>query len=86
MKTQVISATELRTRCTALLDEVEAQGNPITVTRQGKPIAVLSPAKKEKSKKKPKKWKSPADSWAGRMEIVGDIVNSDPEIWDVARK
>lgn len=47
----------------------------------------MSPPKKKKStKKRKKKWKSPADSWAGRLEIVGDIVNSDPDLWDVARK
>jgi len=41
-------------------------------------VAVLGPAKK-------KRWKSPANSWAGKVEIIGDIVNADPDLWDVTR-
>lgn len=76
MNARVVSATEFKAKCLALLDEIEEQGASITVTRRGRPVAVLSPAKK-------KGFKSPANSWAGRMRIVGDIVNSDPNIWDV---
>lgn len=86
MKTRSVSATELRTNFTALLAEIEKQGAPIAITRQGKPVAILTPAKKKSDKKPKKKWKSPANSWAGRAEIVGDIVTGNPELWDVARK
>jgi prevent-host-death family protein len=78
MKTRIVSATEFKAKCLALLDEIEQRGGPITITRRGKPVAVLGPAKK-------KAWKSPANSWAGRAEIVGDIVNGDPDLWDVTR-
>lgn len=86
MKSRSVSATELRAKFPALLDEIAEQGGPITITRQGKPVAILRPVEKKINKKRKKKWKSPANSWAGRMEIVGDIVNSDPDLWDVARK
>ena len=78
MKDRVVSATEFKAKCLAILDEIEERGVPVTITRRGKPVAVLGPAKK-------KAWKSPANSWAGKAEIVGDIVNGDPDLWDVNR-
>ena len=78
MKTRIVSATEFKAKCLALLDEIEQRGGPITITRRGKPVAVLGPAKK-------KAWKSPANKFAGRIEIVGDIVNGDPDLWEVNR-
>jgi prevent-host-death family protein len=78
MNDRVVSATEFKAKCLALLDEIEQRGGPIIITRRGRPVAVLGPAKK-------KGWKSPANSWAGRAEIVGDIVNADPDLWDVTR-
>ncbi|MGH9584125.1 MAG: type II toxin-antitoxin system Phd/YefM family antitoxin [Bryobacteraceae bacterium] len=76
MKTRVVSATEFKAHCLALLREVEEHGGTISVTRRGRPIAVVgAPAKK--------KWKSPANSFFGRAEIVGDIVNYDTShLWE----
>ncbi len=79
MKKRVVNATELKAKCSAFLDEVEKHGEPITILRRGRPVAVLGPAKKAA-------WKSPKDSWAGKMEIVGDIVNADPDLWEVLRE
>jgi prevent-host-death family protein len=77
MSTRVVSATEFKAKCLALLDLMEEGGEPITITRRGRPVAVLAPPKKTA-------WKSPGNSWAGRMRIVGDIVNTDTEgLWDV---
>lgn len=73
-----IRATDFKARCLALLDDMEKQGEPITITRRGQPIAVLSPAPKNA-------WQSPADSWSGKAEIVGDIVNTETELfWEAA--
>jgi len=66
---KVVSVTEFKAKCLALLDEVETSGESITVTRRGRPCAVVGPAPKQA-------WKSPANSWAGRAEIVGDIINT----------
>ncbi len=74
----IVSATDFKARCLALLDEMERDGQPITITRRGHPVAVLSPAPRDA-------WKSPADSWNGRAEIIGDIVNNDTAaLWEVA--
>jgi prevent-host-death family protein len=79
MKDRVVSATEFKAKCLSILDEIEQHGGPITITRRGKPVAVLGPAKK-------KAWKSPANKFAGRVQIVGDIVNIDTsDLWEVNR-
>lgn len=78
MKTRIVSATEFKAKCLGLLDDIEERGEHITITRRGKAVAVIGPAKK-------KPWKSPANMWAGKVEIVGDIVNGDPDLWDVTR-
>jgi prevent-host-death family protein len=76
MKQRVLSATEFKAKCLACLAEIEKDGEPITITKRGRPVAVLGPAKV-------KAWKSPAGSWAGKMRIVGDIVNTNI-YWEVA--
>ena len=68
MKTRYVSATEFKAHCLALLDEVREQRSSITITKRGKPVATVGPVKQEK-------WKSPAGILAGKMKIVGDIVN-----------
>jgi len=76
MTERVVTATEFKAKCPAYLDEIEHGGAAITITRRGRPVATLTPAKKTA-------WKSPRNSWARRMEIVGDIVNADPStFWD----
>ena len=80
MKHRLVSATELKAKCLALLDEVHDRGDVITVTKRGRPVAILQPIKK-------KQWKSPKGAWAGKVEIVGDIVNFDTShLWDALRK
>ena len=80
MKTRIVSATDFKAKCLALLHDIEKRAEPITITRRGVPVAVLGPVKK-------KAWKSPKNSWAGRASIVGDIVNFDmSDMWEVLRK
>ncbi|MBZ5609955.1 MAG: type II toxin-antitoxin system Phd/YefM family antitoxin [Acidobacteriia bacterium] len=77
---RVVSATEFKAKCLAYLDEIEQRGGPITVTRRGRAVAVLGPAKKTP-------WKSPRNSWSKRARIVGDIVNTDTsKLWDAVRQ
>lgn len=79
MKKRVVNATEFKAKCSAYLDQVEEHGSPITILRRGRPVAVLSPAKKV--------WKSPEGMFAGRMEIIGDIVNLDTsDLWEVLKE
>ncbi|MEO7145840.1 MAG: type II toxin-antitoxin system Phd/YefM family antitoxin [Bryobacteraceae bacterium] len=65
MKARVVTSTELKAKCLALLDEVDDTGGTITVTKRGRPVATLQAVGK-------KPWKSPKGAWAGKVEIVGD--------------
>jgi prevent-host-death family protein len=76
MKERVLSASEFKAKCLACLGEIEKHGEPITITKRGRPVAVLGPAKI-------KALKSPRDKWAGKVRIVGDIVSPLP-FWEVA--
>ena len=76
MKHHTVSATEFKAKCLAYLDEIEQHGGPITITRRGRPVAVLGRAKRTA-------WKSPRNSLAGKVRIVGDIVNLDTSnLWE----
>jgi prevent-host-death family protein len=78
MKERVLSASEFKAKCLACLGEIERFGEPITITRRGRPVAVLGPVKSGIQK-------SPRDSWARKGRIVGDIVNTDTSaLWEVA--
>jgi prevent-host-death family protein len=70
MKNRLVSATEFKTHCLALLDEIDEQGGTITVTKRGRPVATVGPAKKQG-------WRSPRGVLAGKVVIVGDIINTD---------
>ncbi len=79
-KSRVVSATEFKAKCLSLLDEVEQGGATITVTKRGRPVAVLGPTPK-------KAWKSPANSWAGKIIENEDLANTDlSDLWDAVRK
>ena len=80
MKTRLIGATEFKAKCLALLDEIEEEGDTITVTKRGRPVATIGPAKKQV-------WKSPKGILAGKVKITGDIVNVDTsELWEALRR
>ena len=45
-----VAATEFKARCLALIDQVHDTGKPITITKRGKPVAVLQPLADEDAK------------------------------------
>ena len=77
---RTVSATEFKAKCLALLDEIDERGGTITVTKRGRPVATVKPAPK-------KRWKSSEGILAGKVKIIGDIVNADfSDIWEVVRE
>lgn len=42
--TKMVGAAEFKAKCLALLDEVQATGEPITITKRGRPVATVSAA------------------------------------------
>jgi len=77
MPNKVVSATEFKAKCLGLIDELETHGGTVTVTKRGRPVATVAPAKK-------KSFKSLRGVLAGKIKIVGDIVNEDTShLWEL---
>jgi prevent-host-death family protein len=78
---RTMPAGEFKQTCLRLLDEVGVSGEPIVITKRGRPVAQLTPVKPER-----------AEDWLGAMrdrgEIHGDLVApaTDPGEWDALRE
>ncbi len=75
-----ISISEFRMKCLFLVRQVEKTGNPVQITRYGKPVVNIVPV----SPVRPRDW---IGSMKGRFEILGDIVSpaNDESDWEVLR-
>ncbi len=73
-----IAAAKAKTHFLQLLDQVESDGQPITITKRGRIIAQLVPAPQQQEV-------SAFDQIFGRskgqIKILGDIVSPDWESW-----
>ena len=80
MKRRIVSVTEFKAKCLALLDDIGERGGAITITKRGRPLATVGPAPQ-------RPWQSPEGSWAGKVTITGDLVSADTSgLWEVARE
>jgi prevent-host-death family protein len=80
VKSRVISATEFRAKCLGLFEEVAGTGDTIMITKRGRPVAKVSPIRKQR-------WKSPEGSWAGKVDIPDDLLMSDmADLFDCVRE
>ena len=74
---RTIEASELKTKCLQLIDEVTESGERLVITKGGKPVSLLSP------------YTAPTTSLFGRhrgsLTISGDIVAPIDETWDAER-
>jgi prevent-host-death family protein len=61
-----IPAGEFKAQCLAIMDRVLQSGEPVLVTKHGKPVVKLVPAEKHPDEI--------FDYMAGKVKIVGDIV------------
>ena len=62
---QTIAAGVFKAKCLAIMDEVQSKREPVTITKNGKPVARLVPIEEEKD--------SIFGFYKGMAEIVGDI-------------
>ena len=75
---RTINVTEFKAKCLALLDSVGAGGPSITVTKRGRPIATVGPARIAA-------WKSPEGILEGEVLIDDEILGRDTaSLWNVA--
>jgi prevent-host-death family protein len=75
--TRHIKASEFKAKCLALMDEVARTGNPLLITKNGKPVAELVP---QRSRRRNLKGCS-KDSFF----IIGDIVSPIDVEWDAIK-
>jgi len=64
---QIVNATEFKAKCLAILDEVAATGEGVTILKRGRPVAQLLPAVDRATG-------YPQAGLAGSVEVLGDIV------------
>ena len=71
---RTIKASEFKAKCLKLMDEVAETGEPLLITKSGKPIARLVPLEAR-----------PKSLWGahkGLIEIKGDIVSPIDVDWE----
>jgi prevent-host-death family protein len=59
-------AGEFKAQCLAVMDQVSQSGEPVLITKHGKPVAKLVPAERQTD--------DLFGYMAGKVKIVGDIV------------
>jgi len=59
-------AGQFKSECLAIMDQVQQSGEPVLITKRGKPVAKLIPAER--------KGDDIFDYMAGKVTITGDIV------------
>jgi prevent-host-death family protein len=64
---RMMKASEFKAKCLALMDEVERTGESVVITKNGKPIAELSPYKQRK--------RNARGILKGRLVVTGDIIS-----------
>jgi prevent-host-death family protein len=77
---KTVTATQFKADCLKLIDAMNASGEPVIVTRHGKPVAKLVPMP---SQKEASIFGSMRDSILGYGDIVSPA--ADPEDWDALR-
>lgn len=76
-----MAISKFKATCLAALDRVSKTGQPLLVTKRGKPVAQVIPPPPPKAPKK-----SAFGCMAGTIEILGDIVEPvGVEDWEALR-
>ncbi|MBM3545446.1 MAG: type II toxin-antitoxin system Phd/YefM family antitoxin [Alphaproteobacteria bacterium] len=71
---KTVAAGEFKAKCLALMDEVERTGQPLVITKRGRPVARLVPEIAASQ--------SLFGSMRGSAVILGDIISPLDEPWE----
>ena len=71
---QTIKASEFKAKCLQLMNEVAESGDIIVITKNGKPVAQLSPVASRPA--------TLAGCHQGKISIIGDILAPVDDKWD----
>jgi prevent-host-death family protein len=74
---RTMKASEFKAKCLKLMDEVAESGEPLVITKNGRPIAQLSPISRER--------RSIWGLHKGQIEILGDIISPIDVEWEADR-
>ncbi len=75
-----MAAGEFKARCLAVMDNVQATGEPVVITKRGAPVVKVVPANEQQD--------DLFGFMAGELEVVGDIESPvvPLEQWNVVRE
>ena len=73
---RTIKASEFKTKCLQIMDEVAATGEPVLITKNGVPVAQLVPAKRVPD--------TLFGALKGSIDIKGDIIKPIDVTWEVS--
>jgi len=73
---RTVAATEFKTRCLALLEEVRETRQPLLVTRHGKPVVEISPYVPKNTRR--------VNPLKGSIVFQDDLISPLEEKWDSA--
>jgi prevent-host-death family protein len=75
-----MQASVFKTKCLTVMNEIQATGEPVIVTKRGRPVVKVIPAEPEKG--------DILGFMAGEFEIVGDIESPvvPPSHWKIMKK
>jgi prevent-host-death family protein len=71
---KTIKASEFKAKCLQLMDQVERTGEPLVITKNGRPIAQLAPLQGQLD--------TLFGAHRGLIEIKGDIVSPIDDRWE----
>jgi prevent-host-death family protein len=77
MSMKTIKASEFKARCLQLMDEVAKSGEPLLITKNGKPVSQLVPYRPKPS--------TLFGAMKGTVTIQGDILSPLYEDWEALR-
>jgi prevent-host-death family protein len=70
--------SEFKAKCLALIDEVARTGNPVVITKYGKPVTELVPHRPQA--------RNARGIWKGKVFITGDIISPVDVEWDAVKR
>jgi prevent-host-death family protein len=76
---RIIKASEFKAKCLALMDEVERTGQPLVITKKGKPVAELVPHRPQNRKKNAR------GILKDELFITGDIISPIDVEWNALK-
>ena len=74
---KVVKASEFKAKCLKLMDEVAESGEPLLITKNGKPVAELGPVTRKR--------RSLIGAHEGQIKILGDIISPIDVEWEAER-